>query len=140
MKREYIYIGIGILVVGTLGTLGYFSIKNKVQENKEGVDKDGNKIQTASSIGKTVNVSKEEGYTNVRETPKVDQYCWFTWGSKKTGCQQHNLLAKVEKNPLGVVKDVVVGEDGFNWYEIELSNPIDGRSTGYARMDAIGFK
>ena len=134
MKREYIYIGIGILVVGTLGTLGYFSIKNKVQENKEGVDKDGNEIQTASSIGKTVNVSKEEGYTNVRETPKVDRTCIIS-----ELCIQHNLLAKVEKNPLGVVKDVVVGEDGFNWYEIELSNPINGRSTGYARMDEIGF-
>jgi hypothetical protein len=138
MKREYIYIGIGILVVGTLGTLGYFSIKNKVQENKEGVDKDGNEIR---SIGKTVNVSKEEGYTNVRETPKVDRTC-FGSGILEyyDACMQHNLLAKVEKNPLGVVKDVVVGEDGFNWYEIELSNPIDGRSTGYARMDAIGFK
>ena len=75
-------------------------------------------------IGKTLNTKYDK--INVRETPVVDDGLIFD-----------NLLGVVRQNPIGVVLESVIGEDGYNWYRVKLTQPLDGRSEGYVREDVI---
>ena len=109
---------------------------------KECISDEGNVIvleeQTKNDIGKTVNIHPTLNYTNVRSSANVDDGALGSWfGVRLT---DGNFIGKVTKNPLGVITQAVVGDDEYNWYKIKLNTPLEGKTSGYVREDAISFK
>lgn len=93
--------------------------------------------QTKGDIGKNVRTHPTLGYTNVRSTPNVDDGALGTWfGVRLT---DGNFLGKVSSNPVGKVISSLTGNDGFFWYKLTLAKPINGKTTGYVRQDAVSF-
>lgn len=95
--------GIGIVVLGAAYGIYWY------------LNKSSDKL-----IGKKVNYGNE-GYVNVRSSPKIDK----------------NLIKKATSNPVGKINKVVQGEDGYAWYEIKISGT---GQTGYVREDAVTIK
>ena len=83
-------------------------------------------------VERKAHFNSDEGFVNVRTTPKVDNFSVFDWDD--------NLLGKISVNPVGTVVTKVTGDDGYRWYRINLRLPIDGKKEGYVREDAITLK
>jgi len=140
MEKKYIYITTAVVVILGVGSILTYRQINKNKDSKEGKteddETDGSVVvkptdfQDKNIIGKQVRTHPTLGYTNVRSTAKVDDG-YFGLGSNKIG--------EVKINPIGVVTGTLAGEDKFTWYIIRLTTPIDGKTTGFVREDAVSF-
>jgi len=97
----------------------------------------------------------EQGYANVRSTPKLmsggqllqQAYKEASWWDIFTGtglAQQaakiDNLLGQVKSGKIGLVVDEALGDDGFGWYKVNLIVPLKGQSYGWVREDVAQIK
>lgn len=133
VKKSHIFIASGLLVA----TIATAVILKRVKKNKR--VKEGLESGTGGStslIGKTVSLTKE-GYVNVRSSAEVDNknYC-----NELTGigydCTD-NKIGKSTSNPVGTIAKTVTGADSMIWYHLNLSSPINGKSKGWVREDAV---
>lgn len=97
----------------------------------------GTDTQTKGDIGKKVNVEPTLGYTNVRSSAKVDDGAvGSVFGIRIT---DGNFIGKAESNPIGVITEALTGDDGYTWYKVKLTKPLNGKAFGYVRQDAVSF-
>lgn len=137
MKRKTLIIAGGTLAVTLIGALAFRAFK-KAKNVREGNElPSGEKglaaLTSSSIVGKPVSYGSE-GYVNVRTSPNVDDNSIWSFDF------DNNLLGKVETNPVGKIRKQIKGDDGYFWYEIDLSKPIDGKTTGFVREDAVIIK
>lgn len=128
MKKKYIYIGAGFIALAVAASIAYQVIKKKKNVSS------GNEIGTGgkSLIGSSVYVGSS-GYVNIRTSPKVDNVNVLSLDF------DDNVLGKSSESPVGKIIKQVKGDDGYFWYEIELSKSIEGKTTGFVREDAVKF-
>ena len=116
-------LGVGFLVNSLINGKG----KN-IADKLSGKDKD----PEGDVVDKSIYKRGDESFVNVRTSPKVDNLSLFDWDD--------NLIGKVEKNPVGNVVSSIIGDDGYRWYRVDLRVPLDGKSEGYVREDAVEIK
>jgi hypothetical protein len=136
-----ILIGVAVLVVGVGSVIAYKKTRSGSSEGKGGKKggkdaPDAKDTQTKSAIGKKVKIHPELGYSNVRSTPIVDDGKVGSWFGYRLG---GNFIKKAESNPIGTVQKAVTGSDGYIWYEVNLASPVDGKTMGWVREDAVTF-
>ncbi|MBQ21675.1 MAG: hypothetical protein CMD31_13050 [Flavobacteriales bacterium] len=126
--KKYLLIGTIATVVlsgAGYGAYRYFKKKGYTTSSSKQKEKEEEKLLT-----KTVSYGAE-GYANVRSSPKVDNENWGRFDFS------HNLIKKVNTNPVGSILERVKGEDGYYWYKISLTVPVNGKNEGYVREDAV---
>lgn len=126
--KKYLMIGgIATVVLSGAGFGVYKLIKKKTYNTSSSKQK---QKEEKKLITKTVSYGSE-GYVNVRSSPKVDNENWGRFDFS------HNLIKQVKSNPVGSILSRVKGEDGYYWYKISLSEPVNGKDEGYVREDAV---
>jgi hypothetical protein len=124
-KTQLIIGGISLVVLigGAIGISKYIkSKKHKTSDSKK------KKFEDEKLEGILVNYGNE-GYVNIRRSPKIDNTGWFD--------STHNIIKKAKKNPVGTVLERVNGEDGFSWYKIKITG---SDKTGFVREDAVNVE
>lgn len=135
--KTAIIVGVSALaLIG--GTILVMRIAKKRKEGKGDDAKiDTSDDQTKGDIGKNVKVHPTLGYTNVRSSAAVDDGWAGTWFGYRPSAG--NWLGEVSSNPVGKVTQALTGDDGHFWYKINLEKPLDGKTVGYVRQDAVSF-
>lgn len=126
-KKYLMIAGIATVVISGAG-FGVFKLLKKksytTSSNKQKKKEEQKLMSKQVSYG-------SEGYVNVRSSPKVDNENWGRFDFF------HNLIKQVKSNPVGSILSRVKGEDGYFWYKINLDQPVNGKSEGYVREDAV---
>lgn len=125
--KKYIVIGgLAVLGIAIVGFTAEHVIK-KIKYKGGGADEE--KVEKKMK-GKAVSFLSE-GYVTVRSSPKIDDENWLRLDVTT------NMITKAKSNPVGTILKRVKGEDGYYWFKINLSKPVDGKAEGYVREDAV---
>lgn len=126
-KKYLMIAGVATVVLSGAGFGIYHLVKKKSYKTSSSKQK---KKEEQKLIDRVVHYGNE-GYVNVRSSPKVDNENWGRFDFS------HNLIQKVSSNPVGNILSRVKGADGYFWYKISLNQPFNGHTTGYVREDAV---
>jgi len=126
-KKYLMIAGIATVVISGAGFGVFKLLKKKSYTTSSNKQK---KKEEQKLMSKQVNYGSE-GYVNVRSSPKVDNENWGRFDFS------HNLIKQIKSNPVGNILSRVKGEDGYFWYKISLDQPVNGKSEGYVREDAV---
>jgi len=122
--KKYIIKGsVAVTVLALVGFGLYKLMKNR---------KTGNSTQREEKklTGMKIHYGSE-GYVNVRSSPRVDNENYGAFDFS------HNLIGQVDTNPVGTIMERTKGEDGYFWYKVKLTRPLNGKTEGYVREDAV---
>lgn len=134
--KKTIIISSSIATVLFGGYLLAMYIKRKPTNKGDKKDKKNRNPQTSNLIGREVKIS-DLGYTNIRSSATIDDGYIGAWFGARLG---GNVIGEVDTNPVGNIIDSKNGDDGLIWYKIKLKKPIEGKSEGWVREDAVNLK